>query len=78
MSRQDWEETADAALTALLESTKSTSSETRCSWNVLTPIASVRELNKLKTRLAHAIGRLAGTRESDIAEMEANDVVEST
>lgn len=84
LSRQDWEETADAALTALLESTstKSASSETGCSsaWNALTPIASTRELSKLKTRLAHAIGRLAGTKESDIAEMEANDgndVVES-
>ncbi|KAK1124624.1 hypothetical protein K0M31_005998 [Melipona bicolor] len=84
MSRQDWEEMADAALTALLKSAsrKSAGSETGCSsaWNALTPIASARELSKLKTRVAHAIGRLAGARESDIAEMEANDgndVVES-
>ncbi|XP_043520803.1 protein PTHB1-like [Frieseomelitta varia] len=80
--RLDWEETADAALTALLESTsrKSAGTETGCSsaWNALTPIATVRELSKLKTRLAHAIGRLAGARESDIAEMEANDVAESS
>lgn len=76
---------ADAALAALLKSTsrKSASSETMYSsaWNALTPVTSTRELGKLKTRLAHAIGRLAGARESDIAEMEANDgnddVVES-
>lgn len=75
--KQDWEEIADAALAALLKSVlkKSGTSETRSSstWNALTPIASNKEVNKLKTRLVHAIRRLEGSRESDIAEIELND-----
>lgn len=75
--KQDWEEIADAALAALLKSVlkKSGSSETRSSstWNALTPIASNKEVNKLKTRLVQAIRRLEGSRESDIAEIEPND-----
>ncbi|XP_050580144.1 protein PTHB1 isoform X3 [Bombus affinis] len=75
--KQDWEEIADAALVALLKSVlkKPATSETRSSstWNALTPISSNKEVNKLKTRLAHAIRRLEGSRESDIAEIELND-----
>ncbi|XP_050580143.1 protein PTHB1 isoform X2 [Bombus affinis] len=75
--RFDWEEIADAALVALLKSVlkKPATSETRSSstWNALTPISSNKEVNKLKTRLAHAIRRLEGSRESDIAEIELND-----
>lgn len=75
--KQDWEEIADAALVALLKSVlkKPATSETRSSstWNTLTPISSNKEVNKLKTRLAHAIRRLEGSRESDIAEIELND-----
>ncbi|CAL7941620.1 unnamed protein product [Xylocopa violacea] len=72
----DWEEIADAALSTLLKSVsrKSGISEAKSStWNALTPIASGKELNKLKKRLVHAIERLDGSRESDIAEVEPNE-----
>ncbi|XP_017762295.1 PREDICTED: protein PTHB1 [Eufriesea mexicana] len=74
--RFDWEEIADAGLTTLLEylSRKTGVTESRSSkWNKLTPIASSKELTKLKTRLVHAIERLTGNRESDIAEIEPGD-----
>ncbi|CAK9828785.1 Protein PTHB1 [Anthophora retusa] len=75
--RIDWEEIADATLSTLLKSVsrKSTVSETRSSttWNALAPISSGKELSKLKKRLVHAIERLDGSRESDIAEIESTD-----
>ncbi|CAK9798649.1 Protein PTHB1 [Anthophora quadrimaculata] len=75
--RIDWEEIADATLSTLLRSVsrKPTVSETRSSttWNALAPISSGKELSKLKKRLVHAIERLDGSRELDIAEIESTD-----
>ncbi|XP_046143779.1 protein PTHB1 [Osmia bicornis bicornis] len=70
----DWEEIADAALTVLLKSVsrKASIAETRTvSSNAITPIATNKELAKLKKRLVHAIERLDLSKGSDIAEIES-------
>nr|XP_012151211.1 PREDICTED: protein PTHB1 isoform X1 [Megachile rotundata] len=69
----DWEEIADAALTNLLEnvSRKSAVTETKTVFrNGIAPIATSKELAKLKKRLVRAIERLDVSRGSDIAEIE--------
>ncbi|XP_076648785.1 protein PTHB1-like [Halictus rubicundus] len=74
--RFDWEEIADAALTAVLRSVskKPAVLETKpTAWNAMAPIASVKELAKLKKRLAHAIERVDDANGSDIAEVEPGD-----
>lgn len=74
--RQDWEEIADATLAMVLKTfaKKSGVPETKSSTlNAITPIASSKELARLKKRLAHAIERLDDAHGSDIVEIEATD-----
>ncbi|XP_076290375.1 protein PTHB1-like [Lasioglossum baleicum] len=74
--RFDWEEIADAALTTVLRSVskKPAVPETKpTSWNAMAPIASIKELARLKKRLAHVIERVDDANGSDIAEIEPGD-----
>ncbi|XP_053997673.1 protein PTHB1 [Hylaeus anthracinus] len=72
----DWEEIADVALTTLLKSVSKklgTTESKSLTWGTITPIASSKELAKLKKRLVHAIERLDESRGSNIAEVEPSD-----
>ncbi|XP_076222943.1 protein PTHB1 [Nomia melanderi] len=72
--RFDWEDIADATLATMLKSfsKKSGIPETKSS-NAIAPIASSKELARLKKRLAHAVERLDDAHGSDIVEIEAAD-----